>query len=233
MSTVSLDEFVKPFSRALGRTQVPESIEGIDVEHSVQFIVANAQIPEQIVNTFVSEAEKIGVLVKTCKPGQEAQAILEEVRRLDPDNKTILYAQGEEADSIGLSRAINQAGLTSVAWDASHGRQMIQEAAGCDVGVTFAYGAIAETGSVVQCSSEGSGRSVCTIPPCHVAVVRRSKVFARMGQLLDDLKDAYGADSMPSNISVISGPSATADIELVRVVGVHGPVHTAVVMVED
>ncbi|MDO5334752.1 MAG: LUD domain-containing protein [Coriobacteriia bacterium] len=233
MSTVSMEEFLKPFSEALGRTDVPADIEGIDVENSVQFIVAKATSPEQVVQTFVTEAEKIGVLVKACAPGEVAQAVIEEVRRLDPANKTVLYANEDEAASCGLAEALAEAGLEAIAWDASHGRDAIHEASSLDVGVTFAYGAIAETGSVVQCSSEGTGRSIYTIPPCHVAVVRRSKVFARMGQLLDDLRDSYGAQSMPSNISVISGPSATADIELVRVVGVHGPVHTAVVMIED
>ncbi len=233
MSTVSLDEFLKPFSAALGRDEVPEKVEGIDVENSVQFIVAKAMDPEEIVEKFITEAEKIGVLIKKCSPDEVASAIVEEAQRLDAGNQTLLYATDKEAMDCDLASVVEAAGMTPIAWDASKGRQAIQEAATYDVGVTFAYGAIAETGSVVQCASETSGRSVCTIPPCHIAVVRRSMVFARMGQLLDSLRDTYGKDNMPSNVSVISGPSATADIELVRVVGVHGPVHTAVVMVED
>lgn len=232
MSTVSLDEFLKPFSKSLGRDSAPEQVEGIDIENSVQFIVSRAMTPEQIEEKFIDEAKKIGVLVKSCAPGQEAGAVVEEVRRLDVANKTVLYAADAWAEECGLPVALEAAGLEPVRWDASKGRDAIQEAAHLDVGVTFAYGAIAETGSVVQCASAESGRSVCTIPPCHIAVVKRSKLFARMGELLDDLHAAYGAD-MPSNVSVISGPSATADIELVRVVGVHGPVHTAVILVED
>ena len=77
-----------------------------------------------------------------------------------------------------------------------------------------------------------SGRSICTIPASHIAVVHQSKIFARMGDALEALKRDYQG-ALPSNITIISGPSATADIELVRVVGVHGPIHTAIVFVED
>lgn len=232
MAGVTLDEFLKPFSVALGRCEPAEEIEGINTQDSVQFIVARSQTPEQIVATFIEEAAKIGVQVHACSEDALASTIALTVKELDPNNKTVLFASTEEANSCDLVNAFKEQGLEPVAWDPSKGREAIQEAATYDAGVTFAYGAIAETGSLVQCTSKESGRSVCTIPPCHVGVVRRSKVYARMGQVLDAIKEEYQG-AMPSNISVISGPSATADIELVRVVGVHGPVHTAIVMIED
>ncbi|MGN0301357.1 MAG: lactate utilization protein C [Anaerotardibacter sp.] len=232
MAGVTLDEFLKPFSRALGHSEPASEIEGINTVDSVQFIVARSQTPEQIVATFIEEAKKIGVTVYACSEDVLGATIASTVKELDPNNETVLFASTKQAQECGLAAALEQQGMKPIAWDASKGREAIQEAAQYDAGVTFAFGAIAETGSVVQCASKESGRSVCTIPPCHVGVVRRSKVYARMGQILDAIKEEYEGE-MPSNISVISGPSATADIELVRVVGVHGPVHTAIVMIED
>lgn len=232
MAGVTLDEFLKPFSAALNRKEPAETVEDINVAGSVQFIVAESLTQDQIIDIFTEEANKIGVTIYPCSEADVAKTIVETVKTLDPENKTVLFADVEEAGACDLKAAIEAAGMEAIAWDGSEGREAIQKAATYDAGVTFAFGAIAETGSVVQCASAGSGRSVCTIPPCHVGVVRRSKVFARMGQCFDAIKADCNGD-MPSNISVISGPSATADIELVRVVGVHGPVHTAIVMIND
>ncbi|MBS6940961.1 MAG: LUD domain-containing protein, partial [Slackia piriformis] len=56
---------------------------------------------------------------------------------------------------------------------------------------------------------------------------------AHMAQALERLQnEARKTEAMPSNVTFITGPSNTADIELVRVVGVHGPVNAAVMLVE-
>ena len=74
MAGVTLDEFLKPFSVALGRCEPAEEIEGINTQDSVQFIVARSQTPEQIVATFIEEAAKIDganefqIFSKVCIP---------------------------------------------------------------------------------------------------------------------------------------------------------------------
>ena len=57
MSTVELEEFLKPFSSALGRSTPPEIIEPIDIENSCQFILSNAMTKDEIVEKFFTEAE--------------------------------------------------------------------------------------------------------------------------------------------------------------------------------
>ncbi|MEA3503838.1 MAG: LUD domain-containing protein [Bacteroidota bacterium] len=82
---------------------------------------------------------------------------------------------------------------------------------------------IARTGSILVSSNSLSGRRMNVFPEKHV-------VFAFADQLVGDIKDAFAAmqkkykdDALPSMISVISGPSRTADIEKRLVKGVHGP----------
>ena len=102
----------------------------------------------------------------------------------------------------------------------------VADFAGAAVTVEEVFGAVAETGSLV-CASEG-GRAVQAglLPSHHVAIVRREKIFAT----LDELFSAV-ASAPPTNLTLVTGPSRTADIERVLTIGVHGPKRLVIVLV--
>ena len=90
--------------------------------------------------------------------------------------------------------------------------------------------AVAETGTIVLDGAERSGRRAITlVPDYHACVVEARRIVAAIPDAVAELAEA-AADGRP--VTFVSGPSATSDIELDRVEGVHGPRTLDVFVVE-
>ncbi len=93
--------------------------------------------------------------------------------------------------------------------------------------VTGSSVAIAETGTVVLQNVAGQGRRAATlVPDYHLCLVRTEDIVETVPEAMDRLQ---GTASLPTTF--VSGPSATADIEMTRIKGVHGPRFLDVILI--
>jgi len=89
------------------------------------------------------------------------------------------------------------------------------------VGITGAFCAIAETGTLMMCSGPDTPPATSLLPETHIAVLRRDRILTGMEDAWALLRTEHGA--MPRAVNFISGPSRTADIEQTVTLGAHGP----------
>ncbi len=112
-------------------------------------------------------------------------------------------------------------------WDAGRGLRTreIEQAEGV---MTAAFCGIADSGTIVLHHSGSEGRRVLTLlPDWHLCILKAS-------QVVETLPEYFAlCPEPPALATFISGPSATADIEMTRIQGVHGPRFLHVILVDD
>lgn len=136
-------------------------------------------------------------------------------------------------DALGLTQAICEKYTTHI-WDPAKGDENLAQAEKANIGIAYAEYGLAESGGIVLYSDKDRGRSVSLLPEKSIVILRKSTILPRVAQLAEILHaKAQQGERMPSCINIISGPSSTADIELVKVVGVHGPTTKVYVVIDD
>ncbi len=151
------------------------------------------------------------------------------------DAKRAFCWQHPVLEATGVTEVLSTLGIASINHDelaplplATQREQILA----CDVGITSTVLAIAETGSLWLHAEPGQERLASLAPPRHIAIVKRS-------QIVPDLLDAFaslakqGYENLPSNITLVTGPSKTGDIELRLTTGVHGPGKWQVIVVDE
>ena len=165
--------------------------------------------PAEVVALFVERVEDYRATVTRCEAPEVGVAVAAAL----PDGVGVLVPEG-------FPWAL-PAAVTTVADDGLSAHELDQVPAV----VTTATVGVAETGTIVLTHGPGEGRRAASlVPDLHVCVVRADQVVAGVPEavaLLDPLRPQ----------TWISGPSATSDIELDRVEGVHGPRTLHVVLV--
>ncbi len=159
-------------------------------------------------------------LVRQCSGDDLAATIANALA--DRSAHTVVVPSGLDSSwTAGFSGSVLTDGLLA------DYQRTVSELDSVDGVITSCAVAIAETGTLILDGSSGQGRRILTlIPDYHLCVVFPHQIVADVPQALARL-----AATRP--LTMISGPSATSDIELNRVEGVHGPRTLEVIIVRN
>lgn len=175
------------------------------------------QHPDDLVRLFVERARLVGVQTDVvAAPASAAERAAE----VCAERGITRAAVWSTADVAPLADRLRQAGVEILFPTAP-----MDALAHAEIGITGAEWGIAETGTLVLASSPEQPRQVSLLPSVHLAILRADRV-------LPDLRAFFQrADALPSALTFITGPSRSADIGLVPVLGAHGPVEVRVLLV--
>ena len=96
------------------------------------------------------------------------------------------------------------------------------------VGITGAFCAIAETGTLMTATSPQTPATASLLPETHIAVISASRIVRGMEEAWQLARTELG--QLPRAVSFISGPSRTADIEQTVTLGAHGPYRVHIIL---
>lgn len=179
---------------------------------------------DDVVGTFVEKVIDYSATVVRVKKAEVAKAVVEGLKATGAA-KSAVVPPGLDASWI---KAIKAAGLDARIDEPQLSHTELDDT---EAVVTAAASAVADTGTIVLTHVADQGRrAISLVPDRHVCVVRASQVVSDVGEAMQAVKPAVH-EGHP--LTWISGGSATSDIELSRVDGVHGPRQLYVVVVDD
>ena len=181
-----------------------------------------------LISLLIERLHDYGTAVRRCPPGGLLTAVSEALA--ERGARRIVVPRG--LDLPGLDDAARLTGITLLADSAlpsaavPAGARSPESLDTADGVITTAALAIAETGTIVLDGGPGQGRrALSLVPDYHLCILRSSQIAGIVPEALARLNPGRPC-------TWISGPSATSDIELDRVQGVHGPRTLEVILVE-
>ncbi|MBM9513332.1 LutC/YkgG family protein [Desulfogranum marinum] len=221
--------FLLTVSRALGREAIADNPTSIDLPQAVQEEYYQNTTAQELKDLFIEQSRTAGTIVHECALASLNDTILTVASELGEGpiligDEPLLH---EQQTAAALSDKYTHVHM----WDCARGRENnIDTAESAGIGITVAQFALAETGTVMVHSHKGCGRAVTLLPTTTIFIIKETTILPRLTQGMAWLAE-QSQDGLPASVNYISGASSTADIELVRVQGVHGPIKIAYIIV--
>ena len=183
-------------------------------------IPARAQLPQASqVDLFQTMAEKFSATVVRVKSANEVPAAVSEYLR--SKNLPARAAIGSDPR------------LAAMPWKAQKNLEIkTGPSDGSDeTGISHAFAAIAETGTLVMTSSADNPTTLNFLPENHIVILEAAKVTGDLESVMAQIRSTFGKGQMPRTVNFITGPSRSGDIEQKILLGAHGPRALHIVLV--
>lgn len=206
---------------ALGQSGRAPGVEARLREHRRNVVPDRATLdPAACRDLFVAMAEEAAATVRRVRSDAEVPGALAEY--LAQQNLPARVAMAPDP------------ALDPIPWDAAELLEIRRGRAEPtdEVGVTGAFAAIAETGTLMTVSGEAHPTTLNFLPETHVVVLRADAVVGPIEDAWDRLRDRFG-EGMPRTVNFVTGPSRSADIEQQLQMGAHGPRRLHIILVDD
>jgi L-lactate dehydrogenase complex protein LldG len=196
---------------------VPAAEGPADVPVAREYVRHGELAGEALIARFEDRLRDYDARVRRVAPGEVAAAVAAACAEMQCRSVVVPAGLRPDWRPSGI-RVVEDDGLTAHQLDE------------IDAAVTGCASAIAETGTLILDGRGDSGRRLVTlVPDHHVCIVTADQIHAIVPEAVAALGPAIREQRVP--ITLVSGPSASSDIELSRVEGVHGPRHLMVVIV--
>ncbi|MDR0284552.1 MAG: LUD domain-containing protein [Propionibacteriaceae bacterium] len=206
----------------LARVRAGLADRGTGAGHPVDWVYGRATPLPDVLGRFVERCEDYQARVIRVAAPDVGPTLVRVLR--ESGITSAVWPAGLDA---GWRAAVLAAGVTVIADDPPLTRRQLDETGGV---VTAARVAVAETGTIVLDHAADQGRrALSLVPDFHLAIVRGDQVVSDVPEAVAVLRASIDAGRP---LTWISGGSATSDIELERVEGVHGPRTLVIVLAE-
>jgi L-lactate dehydrogenase complex protein LldG len=182
-------------------------------------------------NSFVREAQAAGGEVYQPATHDDVLEILTNLVK-QAGQQAITWAD-EDLPIKDVREVLLRADVTrhvpDIARDPSMRREQWRNLENVRVGITGALGGLADTGSIIVASGRQRARAASLLPETHIALLPPDRLYATMPAFFA-ASSAQELTENSSNLVFITGPSRTADIEMIITRGVHGPKRLCIVL---
>lgn len=229
MMSTNQTTFIANLAERLGR-KTPTEVTIPTWKHSPQHRVLQNKTQDELYDVLQEQCKRINTTCMLTTTADVANTLQQVITTYG--GGPIVAWQDERFETFGALATL-QANETHI-WDTKQGRKNIEYANEAMIGITIADYMLAESGTGVLLSNENHGRTVSFLPQKSIILVPKSAIMPRSTQATNALRQRIkNGESVPSCINFISGPSNSADIEMILVVGVHGPMHMTYIVIDD
>lgn len=228
------ENFLNNIAGNLGRT-VRTKVERPQWKFQPQHDILKDATPDELVEVLKKQCENIHTSFVSTTTANLQQTLQEVVDNYG--GESVIAWKDQRFDKFGLTPLMQnwpKQDISLYEWNEANHEENIRQAEKANIGLTISEITLAESASAVLYSHKHRGRTMNFLPEKSVVLIPKSTLVPRMTQAARQIhRQIEQGQEIPSCILFMTGPSNSADIEMVLIVGVHGPVKATYILIED